>query len=322
MGADHDVLLGLARDVDLGADACDVGGVFVGLHHDFAAVGDLLLVVRKDFLPNDFRHEEAHGFVGQLVLGEEGLAFWQLLHDALEQGVHVEVVKRADGDHRGAGKFGGPGVELGFDGGLVCREINLVDQHKRRHVHRRNLLQGLRVRHALLVHVGHDEKHVGVLQRRLDKLHHALLQLVGGVEHARGVAVDDLAVVLVDDAHDAVARGLGLGVDDAQTLPHQPVHQGALADVGRAHDVHEARTVAFRHRMCGAGVGHGREGCVVRHGGHFTRPKGTGPPGKARGNRPGRLQMEKPCVHLRSVAPEVMTQAQTQRNLIAGWSSW
>ena len=99
LGADHDVLLGLARDVNLGADACDVGGVFVGLHHDFRAVGDLLLVVRQ-VSPGRFPTRRSAWACRSTRPWEEGLAFWRLLHDALKQGVHVEVVKGADGDHQ------------------------------------------------------------------------------------------------------------------------------------------------------------------------------------------------------------------------------
>ena len=46
------------------------------------------------------------------------------------------------------------------------------------------------------------------------------LKLVCGVEHAWSVAVNDLPFGLIDDAHDAVARCLGLFIDDAQALAH------------------------------------------------------------------------------------------------------
>ena len=105
--------------------------------------------------------------------------------------------------------------------------------------------------HALLIDVRHHEQDIGILEGRFDKLHHAFLKLVSGVEHAWGVAVDNLVVVFVDDAHDAVARGLGLGIDDAQTFTHKAIHQRAFADVGRPHDVDESRPVVGRRFRAG-----------------------------------------------------------------------
>ena len=112
--------------------------------------------------------------------------------------------------------------------------------------------------HPAFIHVGHHQQHVRILQGGLDKLHHALLQLVGGVEDARRVAVDNLIGIFVDDAHDAVTCGLGLRIDDAQTFPHQTVHQRAFAHVGGAHNVDEASAMAVLCRRSWKGL-------IVRH---------------------------------------------------------
>ena len=47
-------------------------------------------------------------------------------------------------------------------------------------------------------------------------------------------------MVAADDAHDALARRLRLGGDDAQTLADEGVHKGRLANVGITNDVYEA----------------------------------------------------------------------------------
>ena len=67
---------------------------------------------------------------------------------------------------------------------------------------------------------------VGILKCAAHESHHLLMKLVMGVDDARGVGIDNLEVVAIDDAHDAVARGLSLAGDDGELLADQGVHEG------------------------------------------------------------------------------------------------
>ena len=51
----------------------------------------------------------------------------------------------------------------------------------------------------------------------------------------------------VDDAQEAAPGGLGLGRGDGQLLPHQPVQQGGLAHVGKAHEGDVAAFEIIKH---------------------------------------------------------------------------
>src|SRR4029077_15405115 len=54
----------------------------------------------------------------------------------------------------------------------------------------------------------------------------------------------------VEDALNAVARGLWLRTDDGQPFASQRIEQGGFAGVGPAEDAHESRTKG--HVECGA----------------------------------------------------------------------
>jgi hypothetical protein len=80
----------------------------------------------------------------------------------------------------------------------------------------------------------HREVHLAQASHR--RLHHALVHPVHRLVDARRVEEDDLPSGRVDDGQDPVARGLGLVGDDRHLLPHQPVHQRRLPDVGSSDD--------------------------------------------------------------------------------------
>ena len=117
--------------------------------------------------------------------------------------------------------------------------VYLVDQQHHRDGHLGHLVQKVAVFLRIFHHIGHIEQHIGICQCRLREGQHHLLHLVVGLEHARRVGEDDLAVFLVYDTHNAVARGLRLEGGDTDALAHQLVHQRALAHIGVAHDVYK-----------------------------------------------------------------------------------
>ena len=63
------------------------------------------------------------------------------------------------------------------------------------------------------------------------------------MEDTGRVGIEHLEILAVDDAHDAVARGLGLAGDDTESLSDEGVHEGGLADIGVADYIDETGTV-------------------------------------------------------------------------------
>ena len=243
--ADDDALLRVALDIDDGVDV-DVGLVFLeALHTDLDAVGDLLVVVEEYLLADDLRDEELGGLVCQLVLVEVWRTLGQEFLDACQDGLHVEPVQRRYGQNLRLGQNLMPLLHE-RDQILLVGQVNLVDEHEHGHFHLRDLLQEIGVLVDLLHRVGHIEQHVGIDQRTLAERQHGLLQLVVGFQHAGRVRKHNLGIVVVDDAHDAMACGLRLEGGNGNTLTNQKVHERRFSDVGITNDIYKTR---FMHRV-------------------------------------------------------------------------
>ena len=236
--SDEDGSLRLSLHIYDGSDAVHALFLLIALHGHFAAVGYLFLVVEQEFLADNLADEKAHGAVGEFVFREIGRVFGQNLHDVVEDGVDVEPLGGGGRNDHGTGNDVLPIVYLLGDL-LLVREVNLVDDKDDGRVGEDNLGKKLLVLQGL-AHLGDQQEKVGVLQCVVHHTHHLLMQLVVGVDNAGGVGVDDLEILAVDDAHDAVACGLGLAGDDAEPLAHQGVHEGRLAHIGVADDVYES----------------------------------------------------------------------------------
>ena len=123
---------------------------------------------------------------------------------------------------------------------LVVAQVDLVDEQQHGNLHLAHFRQEIRILLRIFDHVRDIEQHVGIGQGTLREGQHQLLHLVVGLQHARRVAEDDLHIVRVDDAHDAVSGGLRLERGDADTLAHKLVHQRGLADVRVSYDIYES----------------------------------------------------------------------------------
>jgi len=243
---DEDSLLRVARHVDHGRNAVDAGLLAVLLDLDFAAVRDLLVVVAQDLFADDLRGEETQRLVRERILRVEGFAFGQQRQNPVEQAGDVESFPGRDRYDFGVGQRRAPLLDERFER-LLRRQVDLVDHHQRRHSALADAVDDLgRTFVVPLDGVGHVEQHVGVRQGAAHEIHHRLLQLVTGFQDARRIGEDDLEIVAVDDAQNAVARGLRLGGDDGEFLAHQCVHQRRLPDVGISDDIDKAR---FVHEM-------------------------------------------------------------------------
>ena len=94
---------------------------------------------------------------------------------------------------------------------------------------------------------------IAAFQRFAHLDHHLAAQRTVGLVHSRSIDQHDLrrrrlpfALGNVNDALNAVARGLRLGRDDGQLLAHQRIEQRGLARVGAAENADE--TGAEWHR--------------------------------------------------------------------------
>mmetsp|Transcript_34549 Transcript_34549/g.81847 ORF Transcript_34549/g.81847 Transcript_34549/m.81847 type:complete len:407 (+) Transcript_34549:256-1476(+) len=97
-----------------------------------------------------------------------------------------------------------------------------------------------------LVGVDEEEDLVGVARRVPRRLHHRLVEALGGtgVHDARRVDEDQLGAARHGNARHGVARGLALVSHDRDLAPDHEVQQRALAGVGRAQNRDSA--AAFR----------------------------------------------------------------------------
>lgn len=235
--ADEDGFLAVALDEDEARDVVDAFLLLVALDSHLAAVGDFLLVVEEYLLAHDLADEEAHGAVGEFVLGEVGGMFGEEREDSVEDFADVEALGGGAGDDDGARYLYLPVGDALLDGGLVG-EVYLVDDEDDGDVAVDDALQHVAVLEAF-AHLGDEEEEVGVLQGGADEAHHLLVEFVGGVDDAGGVSVDNLEIISIYYAHDAFAGGLGLGGDDAEAFADEGVHQRGFAHVGVADDIYE-----------------------------------------------------------------------------------
>ena len=234
----EDGLLRLALDKDDGTDVVDTFFLFVAFDGHLAAVRDFLLVIEQQFLADDFADKETHGAVGELVFGEVRGILGQEVENVVEDGVDVEPFGGGAGNDDGTRDLVLPVSYLVLDGLLVA-EVDFVDGQDDRSLTFDDFSEHLLVFEGL-ANLGHQQEEVGVFEGAIDEAHHLLVQLVVGIDDAGGVGIDYLEVFAIDDAHDAVAGGLGLAGDDAEPFAHEGVHEGGLTHVGVADDVYKS----------------------------------------------------------------------------------
>ena len=243
--ADDDALLTIALHINERTDANALFRLLKLLDHHLAGVGNLLIVVQKNLLADDFRHEKARRFVCPLVFLEVRRRIGKQLFDARQDAVDSELRLRRNREDLGRGQDFFPRLDEFHDTRLI-RQVDFVDQHQDRHLHALHLRDEVGVFVGLLHHIRHVEQHIGVLQRTFGEGEHRLLEFIVGFQHARGVREDDLRIVGVDNAHNAVARGLRLEGCDRNALAHEQIHERGFADIGIADDIDET---GFVHRL-------------------------------------------------------------------------
>ena len=211
-----------------------------------AGVGNLLRGVDEYLLADQFGDDEALGLIGDLVLGKILGALGQRVDHGGEQLFLAELF------------FGGDGNDLREVEALRPRlddrqqlrfleEIDLVQQQEGFDLGALDDIEDELVSGAeLLGDIDDEQDEVAAFERIVDLLHHALVELVLRLVYAGSVHEDDLPggtlglALYVDDAGDAVARGLRLVGDDGEFFADQRIEQSGFARIGTADDGYES----------------------------------------------------------------------------------
>ena len=123
---------------------------------------------------------------------------------------------------------------------LLVAFVNLVDEQKHGYGHLPYLVEEVLIFLGVFHHIGDVEQDIGIGEGTLREGQHHLLHLVVGFQHTRGVGKDDLHVFRVDDAHDAVTRGLSFKGGYADAFAYQLIHQCGLAHIGVAYNIYKS----------------------------------------------------------------------------------
>ena len=237
--SDDDALLRVALHVYHGVYVDVLVGLLERLHLHLHRVRYLLVVVEQYLLAYYLRDEEACGLVRKLVFVEERRRVGQQFLDAAHEHIDTELVLSRDGEDLGVGQQLMPALHSVAERLLVAL-VNLVDEQQHGYGHALHLVEEVLVLLRVLHYVGDVEQHVGILQRRLRECEHRLLELIVRFKYAGRVREDNLRVLLIHDAHDAVARGLRLERGNADALADELVHQRRLAHIRIAHYVYKS----------------------------------------------------------------------------------
>ena len=237
--SDDDALLRVALHVYHSVNVDVAVGLLKRLHLNLYRVRNLLVVVEQNLLADYLRHEEACWFVGQLVLVEERRRVGQKLLNAAHEHVDAKLVLGRYGKNLGIGQQRVPLLN-GVAECLLVALVNLVDEQKHRNGHLLHLIKKVHVLLWILHNVSHIEQHIGILQCRLREGEHRLLQLVVGFQHTWSIRENYLGIVLVDNAHDAVTRGLRLECGNTDAFANKLIHQRRLANIRIAHYIYKS----------------------------------------------------------------------------------
>ena len=82
--------LGITHHIDHSADVVSLSTFLEFLHHNLAAVRDLLLIVEEDLLPNDLRCEESQVLVCEHILVIPCRSYREILYDGIEDVLEIE----------------------------------------------------------------------------------------------------------------------------------------------------------------------------------------------------------------------------------------
>ena len=237
--------MGGPLNVDFGANHNEVIALLKFENSYFGAVRYFFFVVQKDFFPNHFSRKKPFGLVRQFVFWKIRWVQRQQFKNTVKYLLGIGLVERRNRNNGRRVKFFLP-IRYFLLDLLVSGLVNFIDKYDYRAV---GAGQGCErvVFVVFFKNIGHKQHHVSIFERAVHKFHHGFVELVHGLDNARRVRINQLklgiVVNTVQDAHDAVARGLGFGGNNGEPLAHQHIHQSGLAHIGLAYDTYKTRAV-------------------------------------------------------------------------------
>src|SRR5580658_2752923 len=217
-------------------------------------------------LADQLRRHEAHRLIGNLIFGKIAWAVGQRLQHAGHQLIETFLFERRDGDDLLELMQGLELRDQREQLTLVGEQINFVEQQENRRVRFfRQVEDEAVISVPLLLGIDNHENQFATFERLAYLGHHlASERRTGAVNSGRvdendlsGLASFQLRLLLgridIDDAKNAVARGLRLGRNDGQLLADQRIQQRALARIGAAEDANESGVKGHGSRLLASG---------------------------------------------------------------------
>ncbi len=207
-------------------------------------------------LADRLRCHEAHRLIGDLIFGKIARAVRQGFQHAGQQFIEPLFLQRRDGDDllEIVQRLKLRDQRQQF--ALVGQQIDLVEQKKNRSARFFRQVEDEGVCAVpLLLRVDNHQNQLTPFERLAHLGHHLASQRRARLVNSRRVDQHDLPSLTsfllgdVDDAQNAVARGLRLRRNDGQLLAHQRVEQRALARIGPAENANESGMEGHRDRL-------------------------------------------------------------------------
>ena len=234
--ADQNSLLAFALDVDGGADAQQLGRFLEIIYQDGDGVRHFVARGEDGFFAHDFGGEETFGLVGELVGREMRRGFGQAREPGIDEVEAAGAGERGNGENFGELEF----LVVAFDQReeqMLGDAVHFIQQQVHGTVKTLNPFDGEAVAGAVVDgRVGDEAEDVNAFEGVLEFVHHHAAEDVSGLVDAGRVYQDDLGVVAIQDALNAIAGGLGLGRDDGDFLADERIDERGFAGVGTPDD--------------------------------------------------------------------------------------
>ena len=245
--SDDNSLLRVALNIDDSVDMYDTLVLLEPFDDDLNRIRYLLVIIAQYLLTDNLRDEELRRFVGELVLVEICRILRQKFLYTLHQDVNTELIRGRDGKDLRIGQQRMPLLDEGTKAfvGITAREfVNLVDKQNDRYGHLTDAVEEILILLGIFYNIGNIKEDVSIGKRTFRELKHHLLHLVVRLENAGSVGEYYLAVSLIDDTHDTMARGLGLERGNGNLLADELIHQRTLTDIRIAYYIYKS---CFEH---------------------------------------------------------------------------
>lgn len=232
-------LLTVALDVHRGADAQELGSFLEIINQDGYGVRNFVACGEDGFFADDFGGEEAFRLVRELIGGKMWRSFGQARKPGTDQVETAGAGESADGKNFGEFEFLAVAIDHRQEQ-LLGDAVHFIEQQVHRAVKALEPFDGEFIAAAEVDgSVGDEAEDVNAFESVLEFVHHHAAEDVFWFVDARSIYEDDLGVVAIEDALNAVAGGLGFGRDDGDFLADKSIDEGGFARVRAANDRYE-----------------------------------------------------------------------------------